>query len=194
MILHYVTHPQVSVDPAVPVPRWGLSARGRERAVAAAACRWLDPIGRIVASEETKAIETAEILARRCGLAVDVRPDLHENDRSATGFLPPPDFEATADRFFAEPDMSIRGWERAADVAARMERALGAILAEGAVDGDLLLVGHGAAGTLLWCRLCGLAIDRRHDQQGGGGRRWSYDLAAGRPLAPWRLFEEDDPL
>lgn len=28
---------------------------------------------------------------------------MHENDRSATGFLPPPEFEAVANQFFANP-------------------------------------------------------------------------------------------
>jgi hypothetical protein len=27
----FVTHPDVAIDPAVPVPRWPLSPRGRER-------------------------------------------------------------------------------------------------------------------------------------------------------------------
>ena len=40
---------------------------------------------------------------------------LHENDRSATGYLPPNQFEAMADRFFAEPQASVLGWERAVD-------------------------------------------------------------------------------
>lgn len=192
MILHYVTHPQVAIDPAVPVPKWGLSQLGRERARLAAGCRWLDEVGLVVSSEETKAIETAEILAAARGLTVRVRAGLHENDRSATGFLPPPEFEATADRFFAEPETGVRGWERAIDVADRVERALAAALAEATEPGDVLLVGHGAAGTLLWCRLAGLPIDRRHDQPAGGGHRWTFDPAAGRALAAWRPFEFDD--
>ncbi|MCE1237887.1 MAG: phosphoglycerate mutase family protein [Hyphomicrobiales bacterium] len=192
MILHYVTHPQVAIDPTVPVPRWGLSERGRERARAAARCRWMDEVGRIVSSDETKAIETAEILVEARGMALAVRPGLHENDRSATGFLPPPEFEATADRFFAEPETSVRGWERAVDVADRVERALAATLAEAGGAGDLLLVGHGAAGTLLWCRLVGLPIDRAQDQPAGGGHRWTFDLAQRRAVAAWRPFEIDD--
>lgn len=189
MILHYLTHPQVAVDPAVPVPRWGLSPLGRERTRRAAALPWLDPVRRIVSSEETKAIETAKILAEARGLTLEIRPDLHENDRSATGFLPPPEFEATADRFFAEPETSIRGWERAVDVQSRVVAAVETALAERETEGDVLFVGHGAAGTLLWCRLAGLAIDRRHDQSGGGGNRFAYDRTARRPLHPWRPFD-----
>jgi hypothetical protein len=47
---------------------------------------------------------------------------MHENDRSATGFLPPDEFETVANRLFAEPLVSIRGWERAIDAQLRIVR------------------------------------------------------------------------
>ena len=120
-ILYYVTHPQVQIDAAIPVPEWGLSGVGRARAVAMLDQPWVGAIRRIVSSGERKAIETAEILARHLGLAVEVRERMHENDRSATGFLPPPEFEAVADQFFANPHESIRGWERAGEYATASE-------------------------------------------------------------------------
>ena len=46
-------------------------------------------------------------------LPVEVRPDIHENDRSAPGYLPREEFEAVADTFFADLDASVRGWETA---------------------------------------------------------------------------------
>lgn len=189
MILHYVTHPQVAIDPAIPVPRWGLSDVGRARARVAARLPWVAAVRRIVSSDETKAIETATAFAEALAVAVEIRPGLHENDRSATGFLPPPEFEATADRFFAEPTASVRGWERAVDVQTRVAAAVASVLGERETSGDVLFVGHGAAGTLLWCRLAGLAIDRRHDQPAGGGHRFAFDLATGRPLHPWVAFD-----
>lgn len=95
-IAYYITHPQVRIDADVPVPGWRLSDVGRARAVAMLDQPWVGSIGRIVSSAERKAIETAEILAGRLHLAVEVRERTHENDRSATGFLPPPEFEAVA--------------------------------------------------------------------------------------------------
>src|SRR6478735_3774602 len=59
----YVTHPQVQIDPDVPVPQWGLSTVGRERAVITARLPWVRSLGRIVSSDETKAIDTAQLLA-----------------------------------------------------------------------------------------------------------------------------------
>lgn len=94
----YITHPQVSIDPDVPVPQWRLSDFGRNRATEAAARPWVKRLARIVSSAEVKAIETAEILARAAGIGFETVEAMHENDRPATGFLKPDDFEKAADR------------------------------------------------------------------------------------------------
>lgn len=78
----YITHPQVRIDPNVPVPKWGLSDIGAARARKAAESSWARQLRRIVSSDETKAIETAEILAEASGVPVEVVHAMHENDRS----------------------------------------------------------------------------------------------------------------
>ncbi|MFN3503133.1 MAG: histidine phosphatase family protein, partial [Allorhizobium sp.] len=93
----YITHPQVQIDSSVPVPDWGLSAVGRARAETCARQPWVQRLTRIISSGERKAIETAEILAATAGLRIEIDPSTHKNDRSATGFLQPSDFEKAAD-------------------------------------------------------------------------------------------------
>ena len=61
--LFVVTHPEVTIDPSVPVPQWGLSTAGRERAAAVAAEPWVRRLAAVFASTERKAVETAELLA-----------------------------------------------------------------------------------------------------------------------------------
>jgi len=187
-ILYYVTHPQVRIDAAIPVPEWGLSDLGRARAVAMLDQPWVGSIRRIVSSGERKAIETGEILARHLGLAVEVRELMHENDRSATGFLPPPEFEAVADQFFASPHKSIRGWERAIDAQQRIVSAVEAVLDEGGT-GDMAFVGHGGVGTLLLLSLSGQKISREADQPAGGGNYFAYDIGARRVIHGWRPID-----
>lgn len=184
----YLTHPQVTVDPSRPVPRWSLSAEGRGRAELFARGALARDFSVIVSSDETKAVETADIVAAATGAGVHVLPGLHENDRSATGFLPPHEFERMADAFFAEPLASIRGWERAADAQARIVAAV--TCASSAFAGPILFVGHGAVGTLLMCHAGGLAISRRHDQRPGGGCLFRFDLEPPAVVHPWRPLEE----
>lgn len=184
----YLSHPQVTIDPSVPVPEWGLSAVGRARLLAVREAAWLGTCRRIVTSAERKAMETADLIAEATGAVVEVQPAMHENDRSATGFLPPTEFELVADRFFAEPDRSVRGWERAMDAQTRIVAEVEAVLADHDPNAPLLLVGHGAVGTLLYCRLAGVAIDRRFDQRQGGSVI-AIDQATRRPRHGWTPME-----
>jgi broad specificity phosphatase PhoE len=186
-IARYLTHPQVKIDPAVPVPRWGLSDVGRARVVALAASGHLAGTRHIISSGETKAIETA-ILARALGITTEVREAMHENDRSSTGFLPPPAFEVLADRFFANPLISVDGWERAIDAQARLVAEVEQVLAR-PTTGDVLFVGHGAVGTLLLCHYGKLGISRTHDQSGGGGNCFSFAIEGRRILSGWQAME-----
>lgn len=187
----YITHPQVRIDPDVPVPRWGLSDIGRARAQAAAAQPWVRQIERIVSSDETKAIELAEILAEAAGITIEIVEDGHENDRSATGFLPPPEFEKAADWFFAHPDESFHGWERAIDAQARIDSMVKGVLADHDRARPIAFIGHGGVGTLLRCRLAGLPIARSHDQPpNGGGNIHAFRLDDLDPLTGWVPMEE----
>ncbi len=56
------------IDPAVPIPRWGLSAKGRDRMAAFAAQSWLRRFRRVISSDETKAVETGEAIAAALGV------------------------------------------------------------------------------------------------------------------------------
>ena len=185
-LLYVVTHPEVQVAPDVPVPKWGLSARGRHRLRGLLQLPWVDRVGTVFSSDESKALETAEALADRAGLTVAVDHELGENDRSSTGFLPSAEFESLADRFFAEPEQSVRGWETAVDAQRRVVAAVGRCLARsGGGNGDVVVVAHGAVGTLLWCHLSGRSVDRRCDQPGQGSW-YAVDLATMKPLTGWQ--------
>lgn len=185
-LLRYISHADVVKDPDVPVPQWRLSDVGVARVRVMTTRPWAGSIGRVISSAETKAFETATILADSLDLAVEVRRATGEIDRSATGFLPEAEHQTHADRFFAAPEASSGGWERAVDAQDRVAEALADLLVPG--DADVGVVGHGAIGTLWFCRLTGQPIDRRHDQP-GQGHYFTVDLATGSVLHPWRPIE-----
>jgi broad specificity phosphatase PhoE len=187
----YVTHPQVLIDPVIPVPKWGLSDVGRARAEKTAASAWIRDVDRIVSSDETKAIETAHILASTRRLDIEIGEGLGENDRSTTGFLPPHEFEKAADWFFAHPDESFQGWERAVDAQARIVAAVTAALQDWPADSPLAFVGHGGVGTLLKCWLGRFPISRSQDQKGGGGGNlFAFRLDDLALLSDWTPMED----
>ncbi|POF34025.1 histidine phosphatase family protein [Roseibium marinum] len=164
----YLTHPEVKIDPEVPVPEWGLSDAGRQRAAKAAFLPFAGDIRSVISSGETKAVETAQTFAARLNVFQRVLPFLHENDRSATGFLPPAEFEETANIFFADPYKSVRGWERAIDAQNRIVTGIRSALRHVPDADPVLFTGHGGVGTLLMCHLMGAPISRTHDQKRGG--------------------------
>ena len=184
----YLTHPQVRIDPAVPIPDWGLSDTGLARAQMAAGAPLFAQLTLICSSAERKAVETAQTIAEARNLTVSILPRTHENDRSATGFLPPAEFESVANDFFAEPRASVRGWERAIDAQARIVSEALPLL-EAACEGDVLMVGHGGVGTLLLCHLAGLEISRSHDQPAGGGNLFAYNPASQEVICRWTPIE-----
>jgi broad specificity phosphatase PhoE len=181
----FLTHAEVEIDPAVPVPEWGLSATGRQRHEAFAADERLDSVRAIYSSEERKAMEGAAAPAERLRLTPRRRADMGENDRSATGYLPPEEFWPVVDRFFAEPETSVLGWEPARAAQNRIVGAMHAAMAE-APEGDLLVVAHGGVGALLRCRLAGREITRDAGQPHPGGGCWfAFDRATMGNLTEW---------
>lgn len=187
--VRYLTHPQVLIDPTIPVPLWGLSVIGRDRVKTVSQSRALRGTTQIVSSAERKAIETAQPIATALGITLEVREGMHENDRSATGFLPSHEFEGVANEFFAQPSLSVRGWERAIDAQARIVGEVEEVL-ERNLTGDILVVGHGAVGTLLLCHYTKAAINRAHDQPNGGGHFFTFLREPRQVLHPWRRIEE----
>jgi broad specificity phosphatase PhoE len=184
----YLSHPEVMVDPEVPVPEWVLSNTGRERLARTIPLGWFRRFGRVVSSTEVKAQQTAQAIAAATGLRVEVRPDLHENDRSATGFLPPEEFERVADAFFAKPAESALGWETAEHAQARIIRAVGSTLGERPAV-PTLVVGHGGVGTLLYGYVSRRGISRMFDQPPGGGCHFGFDFRQRIAFYPWRRME-----
>jgi broad specificity phosphatase PhoE len=140
-----------------------------------------------VSSPETKAVEMAGVLGDHLHLPVEIRESTGEVDRSSTGFVAAAEHEELADRLFAEPRLSARGWETAEHAQTRIATAVADLLAP-ARAGDVVIVGHGAVGTLLLCRLADVPIDRAHDQP-GQGHYWSYDTTARHVVHRWQPID-----
>jgi len=191
-IVYFITHPEVEINPRVPVPEWGLSELGEQR-MRSFRCNWMARLGAVYASSEKKARMSAMILAETAGFsrkAVRTCPDLGENIRTATGYLPPEEFEMTASLFFKHPKEEIRGWESASHAQKRIINAVAGVL-ERKIVGDVAICSHGAVGALLLCHLKGVRIDRTMDQpRNGGGNYFAFDSESKTVFHGWRAFEE----
>jgi broad specificity phosphatase PhoE len=184
----FVTHAQVEIDPDRPVPDWPLNAVGRSRHEAFSSHPVLKGVGAVYCSDERKARDGAEIQAAKLGLVPKVVTALGENDRSSTGYLTPHAFEEMADAFFANPDQQVRGWESARAAQARIVAAVHTLAELDPGPGDILIVSHGAVGTLLRCACLGRPISRTEDQPAGGGNFFVIQLPGWTTDPEWRAI------
>ena len=187
----FITHANVAIDPNIPVPQWGLSDVGKKRHHQFNKTTALSNVTSIYTSEEQKAIDGGSILAEYIGVKPIAVYDLHENDRSSTGFMPPAEFQKIANLFFANPYESIKGWERAIDAQARIVKCVTNIIKFDATEGDIAIVAHGGVGTLLLCHLSKAKISRSEDQpNNGGGNYFSFDAKTLLLVHKWRDISE----
>lgn len=190
--LFFISHPEVEINPDVPVTEWGLSEIGRARFVRFLEQPWVNSITAIYCSQEQKAIDGAELLAAHLALSYQDVHELGENDRSSTGYLPATEFEEVADQFFANAETSVRGWETACDAQRRIVHSVADIIANDQTRGDIAIVSHGAVGTLLYCHFNNMKIDRRWDQPGaGGGNYMIVGMNAKGSCTRWQPIDID---
>lgn len=184
----FVTHAQVEIDPQRPIPDWALTQLGRSRHETFSRSPILAGVTSVYCSEERKARDGAAIHAAHLGLEPKIVTSLGENDRSATGYLPPPKFEAMANAFFATPDARVRGWESARAAQARILATVRTVAELDPAGGDILIVSHGAVGTLLRCACLGRPISRSEDQPEGGGCYFVIQLPGWTTEPTWRTI------
>lgn len=174
MKVTYITHPDVVMDPDVPVPQWPLSEKGKTRMNAMLGLPWVKNVTSIWCSGEQKARDGATILGQHLGLEPNVHEGLGENDRSSTGFLSQDAFFAMRDRFFQEPEANVEGWESAVDAQRRIVATVRTIVAASPEDAHIAIIAHGGVGTLLLTSVMNVEISLDLDQPGDAGRVGGY--------------------
>jgi len=151
-----VKHSLPDIDPAVPAPEWRLGEEGRRRCEPLARRLASYRPGVVVASEEPKAAETGEIVARRLDVPFATAPGLHEHERRGVGFLETAAFEAAVERIFARPDDLVFGEETARQAHDRFAAAIGRVLTDHP-SGDVVVVAHGTVISLFVARHAAVA-------------------------------------
>jgi broad specificity phosphatase PhoE len=142
-----VKHSQPEIDPLVPAREWHLSEEGKLRCQRLAdQLAGYEP-GRIVASTEPKAVETARIVAERLDKPFEVAEGLHEHNRSNVPFYSPQVFVAAVATFFQKPGELVSGRETALQAQERFSKAVEDVL-ERYTDENVVIVAHGTVITL----------------------------------------------
>lgn len=160
-----IKHARPQIIPAAPAPEWRLGDEGRRQcdALAETLARWQPEA--LIASEEPKAAETAQLTAERLGVPWRTAPGLHEHDRARAPYVADDEaYRAQIRELFARPDEPVFGAETARAAIIRFTAALDAALAS-ATERSIGVVTHGTVislyvahrfgmdGYTLWWRL-----------------------------------------
>lgn len=147
-MLLLVRHSAPEPDPTRPAEEWALSEEGRRRCgPLAERLAGYEPRA-LLASPEPKARETAELIAPRLGLEVQVDERLRETARRTVGWLEPEEFERRVAQLFARPDELVLGEETASSALARFSSVVDALE-------DAVIVSHGTVISLYAARRAG---------------------------------------
>ncbi len=151
-----IKHASPLVDPAKSSELWRLSDAGREKCVPLAERLAVHAPKVIVSSEEPKARETAEIVARHLNVSSNSAPGLHEHDRSNVPHMRSSEFISMMELFFRRPDERVLGRETATAALDRFERAIEDVLDQHS-DGNVAIVSHGTVIALYVAKRSGRA-------------------------------------
>lgn len=143
-----VRHSHVVQQTDRPAREWELSENGRTRCLDLLPHLRRYAPARIITSEETKALQTGQIIAGGLGIPVISAPNLHEHDRRGVPYYEKrADFIAAVSTFFQHPHELVFGQETAAAAGKRFETAVAAVMDQYPND-TIAVVAHGTVITL----------------------------------------------
>jgi broad specificity phosphatase PhoE len=143
-----IKHASPLVVPGTPPQNWKLSDKGRESCGPLANAVRAHAPTIIVASDEPKAKETAELVANALGVPVETAPGLHEHDRTNVPHMRSGEFISHMEVFFRKPTERVLGRESAVAALDRFEQAVNDVVAKHA-GGNVAIVSHGTVIALL---------------------------------------------
>lgn len=185
--IYFVTHPEVVINKNTSITEWCLSEKGLKRVDDLLKQSWIKDIDKIFCSKENKAKIAAKKIGNKLNLKTNYLPELGETDRSSTGFLELNEFNETVDKFFENPNESIKGWERSIDAQQRIVNAIKKIISISKKNENVAVVAHGGVGVLLLCYLKKIPISRKEDQP-GQGHFFVFDKKNGKLIHGWEIY------
>jgi broad specificity phosphatase PhoE len=160
-----VKHSLPEIIQDIPAWQWHLSEVGRVRAGQLSEKLLLYQPEVLISSTEPKAIETAEVIARKTQLSVHILENLHEHERSKVAYLTKDEFENAVREFFAKPDTLVFGNETANEAYKRFSVAVFAAL-NAYPDKTAIIVSHGTVISLFISRLTGISASQLWNELG----------------------------
>jgi broad specificity phosphatase PhoE len=149
-----VRHSESKLDSQIPPQQWVLTKNGRKRCIPLAkrVAKYEPQV--IITSEEIKARETGELLAKALELPWLSASGLHEHLREAGVILNVDSWAEIVARFFDHPGERVFGLETAEEALERFSEAIQVVMDQNH-ENSLIIVTHGTVMSLYFKALTG---------------------------------------
>lgn len=144
LIRHSKTEPTADI----PIPQWGLTEEGQERTKKLAENPEIKQIEVMYSSLQTKALETALILAKPNAIPIKTDDRLTESTSITNKFFGPDEYEENAQNYFTGKVKSLAGGETIKQVLERLNKAIDEICTSEKDKETIGIVSHGGALSL----------------------------------------------
>lgn len=136
-----IRHSETVLSKTIPNAQWILSTKGINFAEKMAMNPELQKCSKIYASFQTKALETALILAKPNRIALAAYEDLTETSSVTNGFFE--NFETEMHNWHEKSDYRINAGETKSEALTRFSKAIARIISENKDDARVAVVSHG---------------------------------------------------
>ncbi len=138
----FIRHSKTQATPDIPITLWNLTEEGTQKAKALATNPITKNLDVIYASLQTKALETALILAKPNNIPIKTNPDLTEVTSFTREFLGDSYKQAVADLYSGKISRIAHG-ETASEALSRFEDALNEVAESENTKENIGIVSHG---------------------------------------------------
>jgi len=183
--MYFITHPEVIIDPNLPISLWDYSERGAARLEKILKKIWIKSVETIYSSDEPRATKAAQLIADQLGYRLHVLEELGDVNRSSTGTVPHQEYTGLMDNFYNAPEKSVRGWEKALDAQKRILLGIDKILALSPSSRFIALVSHTNMANLLLCKIKGIPIERIQNPP----MTFSFEVEPGGKPQNWKSLD-----
>ena len=152
----FLRHAETVIDQNTPVDKWIISKKGEEIAKKIVSSGCFDDVEIIVASEEKKAIQTANFIAERLGKKIITSSDFNELKRIGDYIGGKQEYEKQVKMVFEKGYSEIKEWEIARSALRRIKRAVEKLNNKYS-NKKILVVSHGIILSLFFGYLLGIS-------------------------------------
>ena len=154
--IYFLRHAKTIVDQNIPIDKWIISEKGKEKTREIVNSGCFDDIEIVIASEEMKAIQTANFVSERLGKKLITSSDFNELRRFGGYIEGQQEYEKQVKMIFEKGHSKIKEWEIAKSALTRIKAGVEQ-LDKKYSNKKILVVSHGIILSLFFGYLLGIS-------------------------------------